>query len=592
LQPPLSFTTAQPRPPITPRGMPDSAPAPAAPAGPAAAAGPPRTATTLPFEALYTRASRDQFAAALDASWALTEAVFERLDGDDLVASPDPRRRPLLFHYAHPAAVFASKLRKKALLARDQPPPDAATVAAFDHNELSADAARALFGACNGDGDAAASVAWPSRAATVAFRAAVRAHVADALSRMPHPTDVEVYEASPYWGVLMGVEHERLTLEASLTLLRALPPAHAARLQPEWWALAPSAAPTPGDAPPNALVPVPATAVGGLGAPCPPDVHADDPAHPHAHDDALIERVFLRADAVRAVAQRGMRPPVPVPPFTIGAHLVSNGEFWPFVAGGGYANAAWWGTPVSGGGTGRDWLAATRATRPRHWVLAEDCADGKCACGGGGAGSLPPPHELRLRTTFAVVPMPWDWPVEVTAHEAAAFLAWKTATTTATGTVGAAAEYRLPTEAEHCALLGGGSAGPRERGTATWSAALPVDACNLDFRRHHSPCAVNATGAVAAPGGGGAVFDARGNVWQWVADTACPLPAPTDYDGSAGGGACTSPTRPHYDLALIGGSWANTGDPVTSVRYHATARHGRSAACEPLGGFRYVVEAQ
>lgn len=33
--------------------------------------------------------------------------------------------------------------------------------------------------------------------------------------------------------------------------------------------------------------------------------------------------------------------------------------------------------------------------------------------------------DFMYRAEWAIVPMPWDWPVEVNYHEARAFLNWK-----------------------------------------------------------------------------------------------------------------------------------------------------------------------
>ena len=48
----------------------------------------------------------------------------------------------------------------------------------------------------------------------------------------------------------------------------------------------------------------------------------------------------------------------------------------------------------------------------------------------------------RYRTIYDVLPMPWDWPVDVNYHEAKAFCKWK------------GPEYRVPTESEHHRMRG------------------------------------------------------------------------------------------------------------------------------------------
>jgi len=54
-------------------------------------------------------------------------------------------------------------------------------------------------------------------------------------------------------------------------------------------------------------------------------------------------------------------------------------------------------------------------------------------------------HDYDLRCIFDVVPMPWDWPVVVNFHEAAAFAKWKALKTP--GRV-----VRVMTELEHKAI--------------------------------------------------------------------------------------------------------------------------------------------
>jgi formylglycine-generating enzyme required for sulfatase activity len=119
-----------------------------------------------------------------------------------------------------------------------------------------------------------------------------------------------------------------------------------------------------------------------------------------------------------------------------------------------------------------------------------------------------------LRTTFAVIPLPRAWPVEVTYHEARAFCAWS------------GPAYRLPTEIEHAALR----------------ARAPVAVPNVGLR-HKSPTPV-------------AEHDTRGNVWEWVEDRARPLagfaPHPLYPDFSTPGIA-------GQHRMILGNSWISSG---------------------------------
>ena len=53
-------------------------------------------------------------------------------------------------------------------------------------------------------------------------------------------------------------------------------------------------------------------------------------------------------------------------------------------------------------------------------------------------------HQYDLRLIFDVVPMPWDWPVVVNFHEAAAFAKWKS--------LKSGRQVRVITELEHKAI--------------------------------------------------------------------------------------------------------------------------------------------
>ena len=90
---------------------------------------------------------------------------------------------------------------------------------------------------------------------------------------------------------------------------------------------------------------------------------------------------------------------------------------------------------------------------------------------------------------------------------------------------------------------------------------------NAAYTSGDTPAAVDASPPAAVTG----VCDARGNVWQWTLDEAA----------SAEG----SPAGRQKSYAVTGGSWAGTGDPVTSTRFRAELR-------DLCAGFRYVVEAE
>lgn len=171
---------------------------------------------------------------------------------------------------------------------------------------------------------------------------------------------------SPFWAVLMGIEHERIHLETSSVLIRqhAL---HYVRPHPDWAPCRDS-----GRAPDNTLVDIPAGHL-RLGR------TFDDPYYGWDNEYGRHE-----AD---------------VPAFRAARYLTTNAEFLAFVEAGGYANDDLWDEE------GLAWRRYAQAAHPTFWVRE-------------GSG-------WKLRLLAEEVPMPWNWPVETNCHEARAFCRWK-----------------------------------------------------------------------------------------------------------------------------------------------------------------------
>jgi hypothetical protein len=95
-----------------------------------------------------------------------------------------------------------------------------------------------------------------------------------------------------------------------------------------------------------------------------------------------------------------------VPAFSASQFKVSNGEFFAFVQDGGYSNSSYWTA------AGWQWRAFRNAKTPSQFIRT------------GPQGK----HEYVLRLLYdATTEVPWDWPVVVNYHEAAAFANWKSA---------------------------------------------------------------------------------------------------------------------------------------------------------------------
>ncbi len=459
--------------------------------------------TSLPQLDL-ARAERDALQDYFDNGWALSETLFAALRSEEAFYRPPVHRlrHPLIFYFGHPACLYVNKLRLAGVL---QGPVNAAFEALFETgvDEMS------------WDDMAKNDEAWPSVEEVLAYRRQVHALVSDVIQNHPGVGPGATFaDGSPLWALAMGFEHERIHLETSSVLIRELP---VALVQPPaFWpsahpsALAASSA-LPGegvDFPANPLVAIAGETV-TLGKP------ADFPSF--AWDNAY------GAD-MRAVA-----------PFRAARQLVSNGEYHAFVADGGYRDPRWWSE------AGWGWRAFGNVKWPTFWV-----PDGP-------AGS----HRFALRAPFAVIAMPWSWPVEVNYHEAKAYAAWRSARD--------GAAYRLPTEAEHHLL--------RDEGDRQAAAVVELDPVMVEDGAgmaargrnvnlaYGSPMPVDA-GETSSAG----VIGAMGNAWTWCEDHFHPLPGakldPLYDDFSA----------PCYDgehQMILGGSFASTGEEASVwARYH------------------------
>ncbi|MHB1511943.1 MAG: 5-histidylcysteine sulfoxide synthase [Acidiferrobacter sp.] len=289
-------------------------------------------------------------------TFSLYERLFEHL------ATPEAwyeqaitLRHPLIFYFGHTATFYVNKFQVAGLIT-ERLNPTLEAVFAVGVDEMSWD-----------DLDLH-EVAWPSVSEVRAYRAQVRALVDETINTLPLTLPIGM--DSPWWVILMGIEHENIHLETSSVLIRQLP---LSRVRPvaEFAPWADAA-----EAPTNALIPAP----GGL------VVAGKERRHPlYGWDNE-----YGRHEAML----RG---------FAASRYLVSNGEFRAFVEAGGYTQSQWWSEE------GGRWQEFACARHPTFWVEGFE--------------------GWKLRLLACERPMPWNWPVEVNCHEAQAFCAWKSAQT-------------------------------------------------------------------------------------------------------------------------------------------------------------------
>lgn len=339
---------------------------------------------------------------------------------------------------------------------------------------------------------------WPSIAQVQAYRQQVKQVVLDVIDHIAMP--VPVNWQHPCWPIMMGIEHERIHLETSSVLIRQQKLEYV-RQHPAWRPY-----PQHHPAPNNDLLPVPATEI----------CLYKTQANPYYGWDNEYGIHKAQLDA-----------------FSASRYLVSNQEFLDFVEDQGYAQSQFWTDE------GCAWLKFSQAQHPTFWQATEQG------------------WQLRLMTD--VVPMPWDWPVEVNYHEAKAFCQWKTQLS--------GKKIRLPSEDEWYALYQNTGLSPEQI----------QQQANLQLKVAASSCPINQFAH-------GDFYDVQGNVWQWTETPIYPFdgfmvhPIYDDF---------STPTFDGQHHLIKGGSWISSGNEILHSARYAFRRHFFQHA-----GFRYVAAEQ
>lgn len=284
------------------------------------------------------------------------EQLFETLRGDEAYYDrPISLRHPLIFYLGHTATFFVNKLVLAGVLA-ERINPRLESIFAVGVDEMSWDDLNT------------AHYDWPTVEEVMAYRRAMRDKVDALISSLP--LTLPISWESPWWAIVMGVEHERIHLETSSVLIRQHKLKYV-QSHPAWQPCRNS-----GNAPENEMILVPAGKV-VLGKDKADPVYGWD--NEYGHHEAELSA------------------------FQASRYLVSNQEFLGFVEARGYETNDYWEEE------GLAWRQFSGAACPTFWIREGD--------------------QWRLRLMTEEVPMPWNWPVEVNYHEAKAFCNWKQKTT-------------------------------------------------------------------------------------------------------------------------------------------------------------------
>lgn len=280
------------------------------------------------------------------------ESLFETIADEKLYfQKADPLRQPLIFYYGHTAVFFINKL-KLAKIIDQRIDPYLESIFAVGVDEMSWDDLNDQH------------YSWPTLKQTQKYRDSVYNLVSELTDKLP--LTLPITWESPWWVILMGIEHENIHLETSSVLIRQLPLEGVENL-PAW-----QVSQRVGSAPVNTLVPVPSGSV---------------------HLGKVWDDHFYGWDNEYGIHHAN------IPAFKASKYLVSNAEYSAFIEEGGYHNDSFWDEE------GNAWRMYQKANRPRFWIEKED--------------------GYYLRTMTEEISLPMNWPVEVNCLEAEAFCRWK-----------------------------------------------------------------------------------------------------------------------------------------------------------------------
>lgn len=348
---------------------------------------------------------REEIRQYFHATYDQYEHLFTCLKSDDgFLQRPEPLRHPLIFYYGHTAVFFVNKLRVAGII---------------DHRLNEAFESMLAIGVdeMSWDDLDEKNYDWPDAESVRAYRKKVRHLVDQLIDDLPLQCPLDWH--SPFWIILMGIEHERIHLETSSVLLRQLDCDQLQAL-PDW----PVCKDDPA-APENSLLPVVGQAI-RLGR------ESDN------HDYYGWDNEYGTLETE-------------VPDFSASQYLVSNQEFLAFVEDGGYENAQWWTEE------GWNWREFKQAQHPVFWIKTEG--------------------DYRYRALFDEMDMPWSWPVDVNYLEAKAFCNWLSARKGRSIRLPTEAEYEVLRASHFPQDIGDWVQAPSANiNLEHWASACPVNA--------------------------------------------------------------------------------------------------------------------
>jgi 5-histidylcysteine sulfoxide synthase/putative 4-mercaptohistidine N1-methyltranferase len=263
----------------------------------------------------------------------------------------DPLRHPIIFYYGHTATFFINKFKLSKMI-DDRIDSTLESIFAVGVDEMSWDDLNEKH------------YEWPTFTQTQMYRDKVYKVVNEVIDTLP--LELPITEDSPWWVIMMGIEHENIHLETSSVLIRQLP-FKDVQEDKQW-----KESSLYEDAPQNELIEV---------------------------SEGIVQLGKNKDAELFGWDNEYGNHTAHIPAFKAAKYLTSNAEFLDFVNDNGYSNDNYWCSE------GKAWRDYTQAKYPLFWLDKEG--------------------KYVLRTVSREIALPLSWPVEVNHLEAAAFCKWK-----------------------------------------------------------------------------------------------------------------------------------------------------------------------
>jgi 5-histidylcysteine sulfoxide synthase/putative 4-mercaptohistidine N1-methyltranferase len=309
--------------------------------------------TPITLDGVDVEAKREAILTYFLQTYSLFEKIFDLLKNDDVFyKKSESTRHPMIFYFGHTATFYINKLIVANVITKRLNPEYESTFA-IGVDEMTWDDLNEQ------------NYKWPKAADVRLYRQEVKALVVELIKTLP--LTLPITQESPWWIILMGIEHERIHIETSSVLHRQMP----------------------------------------LEFIKPVDAFKACENFPNPPHNELIkmqgERLSLGKTKEHHLYgwdnEYGTKE-VKVEPFEVSKYLVSNAEFLPFVLENGYSNLAYWDEE------GQTFLKQKDVKYPTFWIPKND-------------------GNFDLRLLDKIIELPLSWPVEVNALEAMAFCRWK-----------------------------------------------------------------------------------------------------------------------------------------------------------------------